>query len=90
MQQKPSELHRCKKQRARTTINFTKSQIILMSAVLTELFVRMLVRLRKVLLPVSLEASVTKTESYTTGQGETFVVKTFIRCESVQQMQINY
>ena len=85
-----SDLHRFKKQRARTNINFTKGQIILISAVLAELFVRMLVRLLKVMLSVSLEAPITKTESYTTGRGETFVVKTFIRCESVQQMQINY
>jgi len=49
-----------------------------MSAVLAELFVRTLVSLRKVLLPVSLEASVTKTESYFMGRGETFVVETFI------------
>jgi hypothetical protein len=61
-----------------------------MSEVLAELFVRMLVSLRKVLLPVLLEESVTKTESYTTGRGETFVVKTLIRCECVQQIQINY
>lgn len=61
-----------------------------MSKVLAELFVRKLLSLRKLLLPILLEASVTKTESYTTGRGETFVVKTLIRCDSVKQTQINY
>jgi len=62
-----------------------------MSAILAGLFVRMLVILRKVLLPISLEATVTKTKYYTTGEGGgTFVVKTFIRRGSVQKMQINY
>jgi hypothetical protein len=82
MQQKLSDLHRFTKQCARTNINFTKGQIILMSEVLAELFVRTLVSLRKIMLTVSLEASVTKTESYTTGRGKNFVVKTFIRCEA--------
>jgi hypothetical protein len=43
---------------ARTNKNFTKHQIVSMSEVLAELFVRMLVSLRKVLLPILLEASV--------------------------------
>jgi hypothetical protein len=46
-----------------------------MSEVLAELFFQMLVSLRKVMLTVSMEAGITKTESYTMGRGRLLLSK---------------